>query len=395
MTMMIDAPTMPGFRLDYPAENRRFSFSAALPTERLDEKYRPTTLSEVMGQGAAVFAMETFLDAPHSTAFLFEGESGVGKTSTARALANDLGVDPDWGFDFIESARGDMEAVERALTMLRHVAPGSGWKLVLVDEADLMTPRASHLWLSALESLPPKSVVVFTTNRPSHFPDRFLDRCERIVFQSDGRTLRQDAQTLVNQVWKRETGLDDAPDVNDLPNVVDSRGIISFRRAVMALNPLIRAVKRTVPPDAPPPPAIATHLEPPVNVPVATMAPSRPTPTRKRPTTSTKRATAVRDNPTTVVADPMVMHFPATNLAERRIASAEATRQRLESESELNAERIRRAREMVYRFGTTATPDMRAELKAAEREDARLVKAWLDAGRELTRANRELERLGG
>jgi hypothetical protein len=107
-----------------------------------------------------------------------------------------------------------------------------------------MTPRASHLWLSALENLPPKSVVVFTTNRPSFFPDRFLDRCERIRFVSDGDMLRQDAQYLIDKVWKDETGMDDAPSIDDLPGLVDARGTLSFRRAVLALDPMLRAKRR-------------------------------------------------------------------------------------------------------------------------------------------------------
>jgi hypothetical protein len=260
----LNFPPPASFKLGGPELTPRFKFSATIADIRLDEKYRPTTLSEVIGQGAAVFQLETFLDAPHSTAFLFEGESGVGKSSMARALANDLGVDRDWGFDWIESAKGDMEAVERSLKMLRHVAPGSGWKLILVDEADLMTPKASHLWLSALENLPPKSIVVFTTNRPSHFPDRFLDRCERLRFESNGANLKQDAQTIVDGIWRKETGSDDAPSVDDLPNTINANGVISFRRAVLALGPMLRAKQMMAPK---PPKAVVPPVADPLPIP--------------------------------------------------------------------------------------------------------------------------------
>jgi hypothetical protein len=233
------------YRLAQPDTTRSLPFGKLDKTPvALTEKHRPKDLASVVGQGAIVFQLAEFADAPHSAVFLFEGPTGVGKTTTALALAAELGAVEYGGLHQIKSGTQDAEAVEQILDSLRFTPMlGSGWKVVIVDEADYMSPKASQLWLSALEDLPPYSVVIFTTNHPEKFTPRFLDRCERFKFQSDPGLLRQDAQALANAIWADETGRSDAPNVAGLDIVAGDA--ISFRRVVRALEPLIRQAKAT------------------------------------------------------------------------------------------------------------------------------------------------------
>lgn len=240
------------FTLSRPAHQFRLSLADAPPPPKsLTDRYRPGTLAEMVGQGPTVFRLEAFLEAPYSTAFLFEGPSGVGKTTAALAIAAELGAVEFGGLDTIKSGQQDAEAVEKALDNLRFTPMlGSGWKVVIVDEADYMSVKASQVWLSALEDLPPRSVIIFTTNRADKFQDRFLDRCERFAFSADAAAHGLDVQALVNDVWAKELGRTDAPDAGSLAGIVDDNGLISYRRVIRALEPWIAEARRNPEPVA-------------------------------------------------------------------------------------------------------------------------------------------------
>ena len=209
------------------------------------EKYRPRHLSELLGQPWAAQQLQLFADNPYPVAFLFEGDTGTGKTSAALLLAEALGVQIDQesfgGLHQIASGEQTGETVRRTMESLR-CRPffGSGWKVLVVNEADAMTPNAAFVWLDALEDMPPRTVVVFTTNAAGRLPARLRDRCERLAFESSALLLRPYLQEFTERIWREEGCAGSPPDLEAL-GVTDENGNASFRRLVQKLTPYIRA----------------------------------------------------------------------------------------------------------------------------------------------------------
>jgi DNA polymerase III delta prime subunit len=219
--------------------------------ESLVSKYRPRNLSEILGQGEVVRALRLFVAEPYPTSFFFHGPSGVGKTSAAYALAHELGVAVDEGElgGLYEIASGEQraDAVREMLNSIR-LRPlfGSGWKVLIVNEADRMRIEAETIWLDGLEHLPPKTVVVFTTNCPEKLSQRFRDRCEVLAFESQTTKLRPAIRQLARRIWQAEVGQGECPmiDMLGLPTLtgVDSLHA-SFRLALQQLQRAVREVK--------------------------------------------------------------------------------------------------------------------------------------------------------
>jgi hypothetical protein len=209
------------------------------------EKYKPRSLGELLGQPWVSHQLQFFAERPYPCAFLFEGDTGTGKTSAALLLAEALGVKfsegPFAGLHQIASGEQTGETVRKTMDGLR-CRPffGSGWRVLVVNEADAMTPNAAYIWLDALEDIPPQTVVIFTTNAPGKIPARLRDRCKRLAFESSALLLRPCLQELIDRVW-REEGCPGAPPEVEALGVADENGSASFRRLVQKLAPYVRA----------------------------------------------------------------------------------------------------------------------------------------------------------
>jgi replication factor C large subunit len=111
------------------------------------ETYRPTTLSEVRGNNKARDTLKAWAESwdDHRKAVIVHGSPGVGKTSAAHALANDLGwpvmelnASDSRGADVIERVAGE---AAKSGTLL---AGGAGRRLVVLDEADNFHGNADY-----------------------------------------------------------------------------------------------------------------------------------------------------------------------------------------------------------------------------------------------------------
>lgn len=208
-------------------------------------KYAPRALSQVVGQPQAVGSLVAFLKNPHSGAFIFHGPTGVGKTATAKAMALELGCSDEFeecgGITEIPSGKQDGRSVEDLMRKLR-VRPmlGSGWKVAIINEADSMTPQAEAIWLDALESLPPKSIVVFTTNELRRMTRRLIGRCETVAFDGESKAFLDGMHSLVRRVWKNETGQALKSIPKNLGRYEMAAGASSIRLALQQISPMIR-----------------------------------------------------------------------------------------------------------------------------------------------------------
>lgn len=217
------------------------ALKATAGTGPLTEKYRPTSLDAIWGQESAVKVLRKFAQNPYFASFIFEGETGTGKTSAALALAAALGCDLSQkefgGVQTIASGGQTADAVREAYRQM-HQSPwcGSGWKVVIVNEADRMARAAETIWLDVLEAIPAKTVIIFTTNEAGRLSQRFLDRCTRLAFESDAPRLRASAIQFAAAVWKAETGT--CPDMANIRQIVEATevaGKLSFRRIMQKL----------------------------------------------------------------------------------------------------------------------------------------------------------------
>ena len=204
----------------------------------LSEKYRPHDLADFVGLDKPKKVLAKFAANPFpNAAFLFVGPSGTGKTSMALALCEAIQGE----LHHIPSQSCNVVCVEDVVRQC-HYVPRNGQRslhVVLVDEADQMTPQAQLAFLSKLDgtAFPPSTVFIFTANDTERLQDRFLSRCMTLQFSSHG--MAKDAAQMLEQIWVAEAG-ESAERPNFLRLVQDSKN--NVRDAVNSLQVELLAV---------------------------------------------------------------------------------------------------------------------------------------------------------
>jgi len=161
---------------------------------RLIDKYRPRRLEQVVGQDAAVRKLLGVIDRKGFSggAFWIDGRTGVGKTTIAQCIARRLGIKSPMAWNWLEldGERCRIDEVRALSDQANLSSMFPDWRIVIVNEAHAMTDKSVQAWLTLLDRLPDRWVVVFTTTEVGglfgNFDAPLLDRCLHVSLTNQG-----------------------------------------------------------------------------------------------------------------------------------------------------------------------------------------------------------------
>jgi DNA polymerase III delta prime subunit len=146
------------------------------------EKYAPKTIDECILPQALKDFFITARENKEVPNLILSGPPGIGKTSTIKALANDLGMDfmmingSEEG-RFIDTIRNKVQNYASTVSLTN-----TGKKILLIDEADNVTNDAQLALRGAVEKLQRNCIFIFTCNYKNKILPPLHSRCSVLDF---------------------------------------------------------------------------------------------------------------------------------------------------------------------------------------------------------------------
>ncbi len=178
-------------------------------SQALYRKYRPTTFSEVVGQGHIKTTLLNELKNQQAAhAYLFCGPRGIGKTTLARLVAKGVNclqpkegepcnecdncklVNESKALDLIEidaaSHTGVDNVRENVIAQARVAANTFKYKVFIIDEVHMLSISAFNALLKTLEEPPKNTIFILATTELHKLPATIISRCQRFDFKRIG-----------------------------------------------------------------------------------------------------------------------------------------------------------------------------------------------------------------
>ena len=171
------------------------------------EKYRPQTIDECILPENIKKTFKDFLNRGEIPNMLLSGPPGVGKTTVAKALCNQLGVDyyvingSDEG-RFLDTVRNNAKNFASTVSL----SSDSKHKVIIIDEADNTTSDVQLLLRASIEEFANNCRFIFTCNYKNKIIEPLHSRCAVVEFGIQGKLKQEIAAkffgrlvTILNQ----------------------------------------------------------------------------------------------------------------------------------------------------------------------------------------------------
>ena len=175
------------------------------------EKYRPTKLEDYVGNDSIKSKVKVYLQSGEIPHLLLYGKAGTGKTTLAKLIIKNIDC------DYIYINASDENNVDTVRNKVREFSSSIGFnplKIVILDEADYMTPNAQAALRNLMETFSKHTRFILTCNYVEKIIDPIQSRCqvfgvtppsrkdvaERLLFITKNENIVEDKEAIVTIV---------------------------------------------------------------------------------------------------------------------------------------------------------------------------------------------------
>ena len=175
-------------------------------------KYRPVKFEDVVGQNHVTTTLQNAVkNEKVAQSLLFCGPRGVGKTTCARILANEInGFDIDNPlennnnlniYELDAASNNSVDDIRSLIDQVRYAPQAGKFKVYIIDEVHMLSNAAFNAFLKTLEEPPSYAIFILATTEKNKVIPTILSRCQIYDFN---RIEISDIKSKLIDILKKE-----------------------------------------------------------------------------------------------------------------------------------------------------------------------------------------------